>query len=494
MTRRANSRQVDRPGDAVARLVDAVGDWSLGSAPLFRQLARAIAGAIERGEFGRGTRLLPERALAAAMVVSRGTAVAAYDVLVADGLVERRQGSGTYVLGAGVLGLPPGREGSALVHRLVELSAGPSGRLSGQAPSTIIDLSISVLHDASAMPAVSLVASELGAVHPDTGYSPWGLTGLRERIATHMTGWELPSHADEIVITTGAQQAISAAATCWLRPGDTVVVEDPTYPGAVAAFGQAGARLRGVAVDRSGVRVDELASALADRPALVYLQSTLHSPTGAILSDARRRRIAELITDARVPLVEDLALADLTWAPAPPPIASHCGDASVAVVGSLSKLFWGGLRLGWVRAPAPLAIRFANVKATQDLGSSAVSQVLAERLLQSLASPSGAKYVARLHTQLRSRYETLAAGLRTNLSTWTWDPPSGGLSIWVKLPTPTAEAFAQTALRHGVAVATAAALSPSSQHGDRLRLSFSGPPEVLQEGVKRLASAWSHYR
>jgi DNA-binding transcriptional MocR family regulator len=482
MARRANPRHVDRHDDPLAQLVDAVGDWSIGSAPLFRQLARAISGAIERGVFGRGTRLPPERALAAAMVVSRGTAVAAYDVLVADGLVERRRGSGTYVLGAGVLGLPPGREGSALVQRLVELSAGPS---------TIIDLSISVLHDASAMPSVSLASSELSIVHPDTGYSPWGLTRLRERIAAHVTDWGLRSHAEEIVITTGAQQAISAAAACWLRPGDTVVVEDPTYPGAVAAFGQAGAQLRGVSVDRSGVRTDELAAALADRPALVYLQSTLHSPTGAILSDTRRRRIAGLIADARVPLLEDLALADLAWEPAPPPIASYCGDASVAVVGSLSKLFWGGLRLGWVRAPAPLAIRFANVKATQDLGSSAVSQLLAERLLRSLDSPSGAHYVPDLRTQLRSRYETLAAALRTRLPTWTWDPPSGGLSIWVKLPAPNAEAFAQTALRHGVAVATAGALSPSTRHADRLRLSFSGPPAELAEGVTRLATAWA---
>ena len=109
------------PGRRTGRLVAELGDWAIGSAPLFRQLARAIASGIERGVLGRGTRLPAERALAAALVVSRGTAVAAYDVLVADGLIERRQGSGTYVLGAGALGLPPGREGSALVHRLVEL-------------------------------------------------------------------------------------------------------------------------------------------------------------------------------------------------------------------------------------------------------------------------------------------------------------------------------------------------------------------------------------
>jgi len=470
--------------DPLVLLVAELADWAVGSAPLFRQLARGIASGIERGALARGTRLPSERALATALVVSRGTVVAAYDQLVADGLIERQQGSGTYVLGAGVLGLPPGREGSALVHRLVDLSAGPS---------SIVDLSISVLHDASNLPPVALASNELRAVEPDTGYSPWGLTGLRRSLAEHVTGWGLPSAADEIVVTTGAQQAISAAAACWLRPGDIVVVEDPTYPGAIAAFGQAGARLRGVGVDRSGVRIDELAAALADRPALVYLQSTVHSPTGVVLSRSRRRAIAALIEEARVPLLEDLALADLAWTPAPPPIASFCTDASVAVVGSLSKLFWGGLRVGWVRAPAPLATRFANVKATQDLGSSAVSQVLAERLLHATAT-TDTGYVDRLNADLRARYRTMALALASGLPGWTWDAPSGGLSIWIRLPAPNAEAFAQAALRHGVAVATAPALSPSNGHADRLRLSFSGPPALLEEGVRRLADAWEHWR
>jgi len=474
MTNRAN------PSNAAHdSVVDELGDWAVGAGPLFRQLARALAGAIERGVLGRGTRLPPERTLAAALVISRGTAVAAYDLLVADGLVERRRGSGTYALGAGALSLPPGREGSALVHRLVERSAGPSA---------LIDLSISVLHDPSALPAVTIDAAAFQAVDPDTGYSPWGLTGLRAALAEHVTGWGLPTRPDEIVVTTGAQQGISAAAACWLRPGDTVVVEDPSYPGAIAAFGQAGARLRGVGVDHGGVRVDELADALADRPALVYLQSTVHSPTGAILSESRRRAVARLVEAAKVPLVEDLALADLAWRPAPPPIAAYAHDASVAVLGSLSKRYWGGLRLGWVRASAPLAVRFARVKATQDLGSSAVSQVLAERLLRA-PDTERRDYLEGLRRELRSRYETLAAALRERLPDWRWDEPAGGLSIWVRLPTPTAETFAQAALRHGVAVATAPALSPSPAHPDRIRLSFSGPPVELVEGVKRLASA-----
>jgi DNA-binding transcriptional MocR family regulator len=463
-------------------VIDELGDWASGTGPLFRQLGRALASAIERGVLGRGTRLPPERTLADALHISRGTAVATYDLLVADGLVERRRGSGTFVVGAGALSLPPGREGSALVRRLVERSAGPS---------SIIDLSISVLHDASRLPAVDLSSADFAGVDPDTGYSPWGLTGLRVAVAEHVTGWGLPTRADEVVITTGAQQGISAAAACWLRPGDTVVVEDPSYPGAIAAFAQAGARLRGVRVDGDGVRVHALAAALADRPALVYLQSTVHSPTGAVLPERRRRDIARLVHEARVPLLEDLALADLAWEPAPPPIAAYAQDASVAVVGSLSKLFWGGLRLGWVRAPASLAVRFARVKATQDLGSSAVSQVLAERLLRA-SEPDQRAYGDGLRTELRSRYETLAAALAHHLPDWRWNPPAGGLSLWVQLPTPTAERFAQIALRHGVAVATAPALSPAADaHPDRLRLSFSGPPDELVEGVRRLAAAWA---
>jgi len=295
---------------------------------------------------------------------------------------------------------------------------------------------------------------------------------------------------DQIVITTGAQQAISAAAACWVRPGDTVLLEDPTYPGAVSAFTAAGARLVGLPVDRHGVRVEALADALRVHPALVYLQPTLHSPTGTVLAENRRREIAALIANARVPLVEDHALAGLCWERAPAPIAAHATDRPVAVVGSLSKLFWGGLRIGFIRAPEPVALRFARVKATHDLGSSAIGQVLAERLLRS--RQLGA-FIEERNRELRNRYSTLAGALRRELPSWTWTEPVGGLSVWVRLPTGAAEPFANVALRSGVAVATAEALSPSDAHPDRLRLSFSAPAPELIAGVDRLRGAWDRY-
>ena len=476
MVDRANSGRLAQE-DVLRTVLAELDALATGRGPLYRRLARSVAAAVERGALPRGTRLPAERQLAEALGVSRGTVMAAYDDLVADGVVERRRGSGTFVLGPDTLGLPPGREGSVLVHRLVDRSSGPS---------SVVDLSLSVLGDAAGLPDVELTTRDLQATVPDTGYSPWGLPGLRTVIARHVTGWGLPTRPEQVVVTTGAQQALSAAATCWVRPGDVVAMDDPTYPGAIAAFTQAGARLVPMAVDDGGVVPEEVARALAQRPVLVYLQSGPHSPTGQLLSDQRRRVIADLLVEARVPLVEDAALTDLAWDSPPPPVAAWCGEAAVAVIGSFSKLYWGGLRVGFVRAPEPVAQRFVRVKATHDLGSSAVSQLLAERLLRGPGD-----FAAWRRRDLRARYDVLAAGLRRHLPTWEWTPPDGGMSLWVRLPSTDAAAFAQVALRHQVAVATQSPLSASGLHPDRLRLSFSSTPEALTEGVRRLAAAWA---
>ena len=471
------TRATSDPNGTVLDFADALGPWLDGKGPLFRRLARAIAGAIERGTLINGARLPSERALAEALAIGRGTAVAAYDLLVAAGVLERRRGSGSYVR---VLGpaLPSGREGSTLVHRLVQRS---------DAESDVIDLSLSVLRDAGGIPAASVSTDDLRAVTPESGYTPWGLPALRRTIASHITAWGLPTDEHQVVITTGAQQAISAAAACWVRPGDTVVVDDPTYPGALSAFRQAGARLVGTPMDRHGVRVETLRQRLDDRPAALYLQSTLHSPTGTILGAGRRREIGAMVASSRVPLIEDLALADLAWRNAPPPIAAAIPEASVAVVGSLSKLLWGGFRVGFVRAPEALALRFARIRATHDLGSSVVSQLLVERLVE---SESIAKLSKRRTEEVQARYQVLAGALSRHLPDWTWHEPAGGLSLWVKLPAGSSESFARHALRQGVAVAASTVLSPSSEHRDRLRLSFAALPEELEEGVDRLAAAW----
>jgi DNA-binding transcriptional MocR family regulator len=461
----------------VATLVDGLGAWAGGSGALYRQLARGLAGAIERGELGHGDRLPSERALAGAVAVSRGVAVAAYDELVAQGLVERVVGSGTFVAG-GPAALPAGREGSGLVARLVEQGRSPS----------LIDLSISVLHGAPGLPPVSIRAADLPGTVAD---SPWGLDHLRAQLARHVTRIGLPTEPDQLVVTTGAQQGISVAAGCWVRPGDAVVVDDPTYPGAIAAFEAAGARLVTVPVDRHGLVVEALAEALAERPALAYVQSGPHSPTGAELPARRRQRIADLLVAARVPLVEDLALEGLRWTPGPRPpvpIAAHAPDHPIAVVGSLSKLFWAGLRVGFVRAPEPVARRLVRVKATHDLGSSVPGQALASALLDHRRRD---RFLARRDAVLADRAALAVRLLHERLPSWHVPEPRGGLSLWVRLPEPVAQPFAALALRHGVGVATAEGLSATGGHRDRLRLTFAVPEPDLRTAIDRLAAAWA---
>lgn len=478
MGNRATSARVAR-SEGVARLVAQLDDWAGGSGPLYRQLARAISAAVERGDLAPGARLPAERALAAAVSVSRGVVVAAYDELVVDGVIERRVGSGTFVAGAAVGSLPAGREGSELLGRLVDRAG---------AGDDLIDLSISIQHDDALVPEVAVATRGLAAVSAE---SPWGLPELRQRIAARVHAIGLPTVAEQVVVTTGAQQGISIAAGCWVRPGDRVVVDDPTNPGALAAFTAAGAQLRPVAVDRHGPVLAELAHELDAGPALAFFQSSVHSPTGARLSAHRRQAIARLLVEHRVPAVEDVALFAVDWAAGAPvaPVASLAPEHPIAVVGSYSKRFWAGLRVGFVRAPEPVAQRLVRVKATQDLGSSTVSQAVALALLD---HPDHEAFLARRNAGLAARAALLAELVAEAVPGARVRVPDGGLSLWARLPRPVAPRLADACRAQGLVVATAAGLSARpGQHAERIRLTFALDEATLREAARRLGRAWS---
>ncbi|MEZ5179147.1 MAG: aminotransferase class I/II-fold pyridoxal phosphate-dependent enzyme [Acidimicrobiales bacterium] len=158
------------------------------------------------------------------------------------------------------------------------------------------------------------------------------------------------------------------------------------------------------------------------------------------------------------------------------------------MAGSFSKELWAGLRVGYARAPGPVAGRLARIKATHDLGSAGAGQALAARLLD---HPDIGAFLAHRDALLDARRRLLADQVRTHLPGWRADEPDAGLSLWVRLPTPDAERVAHLALRHGVAVATAEGLAPIGGHPDRLRLAFALPEPLLEEGVARLAAAWA---
>jgi DNA-binding transcriptional MocR family regulator len=193
--------------------------------------------------------------------------------------------------------------------------------------------------------------------------------------------------------------------------------------------------------------------------------------------------------------VDDMTLAELPLGdnPPPPPLAAlDPGQPNLVSVGSLSKLYWGGLRTGWIRASAGLIARVAAAKAAADLGSAAFPQAIVAALL----TDEHDGIVKWRREWLRARHDALAGALRTILPEWTWPEPDGGLTLWVRLPQPAdSGAFAQAALRHGVAVVPGRLLSAnasregSGQASEYLRLAFTQPPDVLARSAVALARA-----
>ena len=480
---------------APAELAALLGDWALRSGTLSVRLSSAVARLLDCEEIPAGARLPSERSLASALAVSRTTIVACYEELRQDGRVESRQGSGTRVL-------PRDRDASPAPRRR---DAADGERDPGHG---VLNPVLRALTEEHSSGAVSFVAAhlpgaaefltdafaksrpQLGALSRHHGYMPLGLPALRAALARQLSARGLPTKEEEILITNGAQQAIALVISILLSPGDEVIVEDPTYPGAIDLFGSARVRMTPVPPAAEPGAMERIAAALRrPRARLLYLQPTFHNPTGAVLPERQRREIARLAEQSGVAILEDHTLADLSLGAAPPPpIAAFARRGTVLTVASLSKLYWGGLRIGWVRAPEGLLHRLGRRKAMEDLGSSLPGQMMAVMLLEKRAA------VAELRRrQVEERLDALAGGLTRRLPDWTWKRPAGGLTLWVRLPRGQGAEFAQVASRHGVSVLPGPVCSPTNAFADHLRLAFVPEPEEILEGVDRLSHAWERY-
>ena len=465
-----------------------LGVWTAGGGPLYQQLAEAIRGAVRRGEMPSGTRLPTERALAAELSVSRSTVVAAYDLLRGEGWLESRQGSGTWIRRqASVVRFGEDRPG--FVGRA---TTSFRGLIEGSGEGIEFTCAALAAGDLFERPAAARALEELARfARSSIGYEAVGHFPLRAAIAEHLsTRWQLPTAPEEIVVTAGAQQAIGLAATLYARPGDVAIVEDPTYLTAIDLFTVAGMRLHAVPVGVQGTRPERLREAiLSMSPRFAYLMPTFHNPTGGVMPERERREIASLAADLQVPIVEDLTMADLALGDEPPPpIGAFQGDVPVLSIGSLSKVFWGGLRIGWIRAPEPVIQRLGRMKLVTDHGSSTVSQFMALYLLEEFDDIRTSR-----RALIRERKGELERLLADRLPEWTWAQPAGGLSLWVRLPAGNATAFAQVANRNGVTVVPGPMTSVDGNFADHLRLPYVLEPEQMQEGVDLLASAWAEY-
>jgi DNA-binding transcriptional MocR family regulator len=463
-----------------ARMLMHLGDWSRGSAPLAGQLAAAIARAVERGDLPPGARLPAERLLAGSLAVSRGTVVAAYEKLREAGVLASRQGSGTWVR-------PDAARPVAALNDLTG-TAVTARRLSSRLMEDqggVIDLATSAAFTLDGLPPQVLALPDggmLARLSGGHGYQPLGLPALRNALADRH---EVPgTDAGQIVVTGGGQQAIALVTDLVVRPGETVVVEAPTYPGALDTFGRAGARIVAVPVGDPGALRDAVRQHAAR---LVYVMPACHNPLGQPMPDAERRALARLAEEHQTYVLEDNILADLLFdGSRPPPVAAY--SRRVLSVGSLGKVAWGGFRIGWLRGPADLVDRLGRLKAAADFGLSVPSQVIACALLTHLPQIAAAR-----RAQLRDRLALVTDTLSAQLPSWRWHEPAGGLSLWVRLPYGDADDFNQQALRHGVDFTPGSAHGTGHTHRDHLRLSFGQPTETLRDGLSRLVAAWHAY-
>jgi DNA-binding transcriptional MocR family regulator len=468
-------------------LVSHLGAWSTGKGPLQRKLAHALVQAIRHGALNPGIRLPSERDLAQALTISRTTVVAAYDALREGGWVETRTGSGTFVSRSEVVA---GARGAAQARAL---AASPLlGLLAAHEAQDMVDLVLGSALPLSGLPLslFTLPPEEYGALVNDRRYYALGLPTLRQAIASYYIKAGLATRPEQILVTTGAQQGISLCAGLYLQRGDSALVEDPTYFGVLDAFRAAGARIAGLAMEAQGVLPATLRQRIiATSSRLVYLTPTFQNPTGVLMPRVARKEVARIAADLSVPIIDDCTLFDLALEGSPPPpIAAFAPDAPVITLGSLSKLIWPGLRIGWVRAPEPIVERLARLKSAIDLGCPLLTQAIAVRLVGEI------EVIRKLRCQqLKPRRDLLAALLREQLSDWKFRVASGGLFLWVKLPGGDARELAQTALRHGVVILPCPLMSGTGQYAGFIRIPFVAEPEVLRTGIHRLAAAWRDY-
>lgn len=317
---------------------------------------------------------------------------------------------------------------------------------------------------------------------------------LRERIAGLLTARGLPTGADEVIVTSGSQQALTLVATLLLEPGSAVLVEEPGYLAALQAFRLAGARLIPVACDDDGLDPDALEAAVVrERPALLYTVPTFQNPTGRTLPADRRRAVARIAAEHGLWVLEDDPYGELRYSGEPaPPIASLPEVADrVLALSTLSKIVAPGLRIGWVRAPASVHRQLVIAKQAADLHTSTIDQAASGIWLGEVDLPA---HVGRLCDVYRERRDALLGGLGDALPPGsTWNEPDGGMFVWARLPDGhDAAALLRAAIDRDVAFVPGAPFFAGPPDDAALRLSFTThAPGEIAEGLARLRSAWA---
>ncbi|WP_436911058.1 PLP-dependent aminotransferase family protein [Klebsiella michiganensis] len=449
-------------------LVRLLGHWqeSTSRTPIWRQLAEALRLLILDGRLALETRLPGERELAAALNISRTTVASALGQLREEGYLYSRQGSGSRI---------------ALPERPVEAAAKQTDPLS-------VNLAVAAL---SAGPEIHQAYSQALKIMPEhlsnTGYDQQGLPLLREAIARRYSERGLPTRSDEVMIVNGALSGFALVLRLFTGPGDRVVVDAPTYPMALSAIQGASCRPVSVALPQQGWDCDGLTATIAQTaPRLAWLMPDFHNPTGRCMDSATRQRVADIAAQTRTTLVADETMVDLWYdAPPPPPLAAFNPDAPVITIGSAGKSFWGGLRIGWIRASSRTIASLVQARDSLDLGSPLLEQLACCWLLE-----NEHRLLPSRRAMLATRRNMCGALMAEYFPHWRFTPPEGGLSFWVELPGMLATLFSVRAESRGIHIGTGTRFGLAGAFDRYLRLPFTLSDDELRSAFTTLQPLW----
>jgi 2-aminoadipate transaminase len=422
--------------------------------PLYVQLRDQLRSLVHAGDLRPGDRIPASRELATMLGVHRTTVANAYAELESEGLIQGHVGRGTYIKGNGnglKLTPPPPpvlNGGEGLRWELLfadERGEEALSRLTASAPENA--LSFVMARPAEEYFPIEELQTCVNAVlrreatdvlnlGPSDGYGP-----LKEALLELLRGDGIPAKDENLLITDGCQQSLDIISKAFVRPGDSVILENPTYPGAVAIFHGARARCLGVPVQTRpepgtalGIDLEALEATLAaNRVKLIVLTPDFQNPTGASMPLASRRKVLELAGRHQVPVVEDHIYARLHARDERVPSLKQLDRANIVIhIDSFAKVAFPGLRVGWIVAPATAIERLRIVKQTTDLHTDQLAQAtLAEFLRRGLFT----KHLAKMRKVYASRLMALDEALRKNMPEETrWTRPDGGMCLWLELP------------------------------------------------------------
>lgn len=476
-------------------------DRTLGQ-PLHAQLAGRLATLMDAAVLAAGARLPATRRLAVALGVHRTTVVRAYGELRARGYLQSRPGSfftvrhrwrapATAVAVSPALPWrPPARIGRPRpAHRAEVISPVPRGP-----DDATVDFA-SHVPDPALAPLTELRRAlrtlwSRGELAASAAYAdPRGHAGLRDTIARRLVAHGIAVTADEVLLTDGAQHAFDLVLRVLRPPRGDVLVESPTYARFLALLHLHAARPVPVPMGDDGLDLDALRRAVRRRSAsMLFTMPNFQNPTGVCTSAAHREAVLATCEAHGMAIIEDGFDEELKYAGPPVlPIKSIDAAGIVYYVGTLAKLAFPGLRIGWIAAPAPVVARLAAVRQATTLGGNVLAQSAAAQILE---RPEFDLYLRRLHRALRERRDAMIAALSAHLPEWVrWMPPAGGYTFWLSWPGNRAREadVCDRLARGGVSAMTGRGSFAVPSSRAHLRLSIAAEPAGrIDEGCARL--------